>query len=265
MHELSLTDDDLWMTLAYIRELAPIIVHLNLTKMMQFMESDTHYRNQFETNSSNGLLCTGTRAQWERDLFGGCYDSAAPFERPKYGVLDVMNDHRGVVCARQYGDSYFTLKDVRLRCTFAPEDSGGICGSRLAVLDQYAHVLMEYDDTELEEVVRVANAPEGSEDRIGDSEKLQSYNYKEAQIHGELDLSKYVRRLVVHPRHRVDGWNEKRIRALCESKGWEFMWMDDERTRRIHEGRAVKDKNMLEMSWASKDEVKVHARTSTTD
>jgi len=34
---------------------------------------------------------------------------------------------------------------VRLRCTFASEDSGGIEGSRLAVLDKYAHVLDEYE------------------------------------------------------------------------------------------------------------------------
>lgn len=35
------------------------------------------------------------------------------------------------------------LKDVRLRCTFASTDSGGISGQRLAVLDKYAHVLKE--------------------------------------------------------------------------------------------------------------------------
>ena len=35
------------------------------------------------------------------------------------------------------------LKDVRLRTTFAATDSGGIQGSRLAVLDKYAHVLKE--------------------------------------------------------------------------------------------------------------------------
>lgn len=29
-----------------MREMAPIIVHLNLDKMLKFMEADTHYRNQ---------------------------------------------------------------------------------------------------------------------------------------------------------------------------------------------------------------------------
>ena len=32
--------------LAWIREMAPIIVHVDLSKMLKFMEEDTHYRNQ---------------------------------------------------------------------------------------------------------------------------------------------------------------------------------------------------------------------------
>ena len=48
-----------------------------------------------------------------------------------------MNDYRGITSAYQYGDSYLVLKDVRLRATFAATDSGGIAGSRLAVLDKY--------------------------------------------------------------------------------------------------------------------------------
>jgi len=246
---------ELWSVLTWVRDVAPVIIHIDLDSLGRFFESDSHYRNQFETNTSSGLLSTSTRSDWERDLFAGRYDDAKSFERPKYGVLDVMNDHKGVVCARQYGDSYLTLKNVRLRCTFAPEDSGGICSNRLAVLDQYAHVLLEFSDEELREVSRVANAEEGSEDRIGDSQKLEDYNYKEAQIHGEIDLSRHVERLVVHPRHRVDGWNETRCRALCQKHGWEFTWMDDERTRRIHEERQAKDSSVLEMSWHSEDRI----------
>ena len=33
-------------------------------------------------------------------------------DRCKYGVLNAMNDHRGVVKCAQYGDSYLVLKDV---------------------------------------------------------------------------------------------------------------------------------------------------------
>lgn len=47
---------------------------------------------------------------WEKELFGGCYDEAKPFERCKYGALSVMNDYRGVLSAYQYGDSYLVLR-----------------------------------------------------------------------------------------------------------------------------------------------------------
>ena len=33
----------------------------------------------------------------------GAYDGCRDFERPKYGVLNVHNDYRGVVRAKQYG------------------------------------------------------------------------------------------------------------------------------------------------------------------
>lgn len=36
------------------------------------------------------------------------------FDRCKYGVLNAMNDHRGVVKCAQYGDSYLVLRDVCL-------------------------------------------------------------------------------------------------------------------------------------------------------
>ena len=63
--------------------------------------------------------------------------------------------------SRSKGDSYIVLKDVRLRCTLSPQDSANLPARkplayltrsgkrfpvqrpRLAVLDYYAHVLLE--------------------------------------------------------------------------------------------------------------------------
>jgi len=149
VHKLGFPDDHLWLTLAWIRELAPILLHIDVEKMLPHMESDTHYRNQFETKTSGGLLKPTVREKWERDLFQGSYEKAIGFHRPKYGVQNVMNDYRGVVKAKQYGQSYLILKDVRLRCTFSPEDSANLKADRLAVLDFYAHVLNEYSEEEL--------------------------------------------------------------------------------------------------------------------
>lgn len=224
---LKYTDNDLWMALAYIRELAPIIVHVDLSKVMTFMEKDTHYRNQFETRSSGGLLKPETREKWERGLFGTAYDNATGFERPKYGVLNAMNDYKGVVKCRQYGDSYLVLKDVRLRCTFSPEDSANLKSDRLAVIDYYGHVLNEYSNNELEETIKIAKSSEAAV--LGDSSKVGNMKYKETQVHGEISFDKHVERLVADIRHRKA--DAERLKAICKRHGWKFSWMDEERER----------------------------------
>mmetsp|Transcript_49535 Transcript_49535/g.143724 ORF Transcript_49535/g.143724 Transcript_49535/m.143724 type:complete len:671 (+) Transcript_49535:74-2086(+) len=221
------TEQDLFMTLAYIRELAPILVHVNLTKMMQFLEKDTHYRNQFETATSGGLLKPKVREKWEHDLFGGAYDGTKGFDRPKYGVLNTMNDHRGVIKCAQYGDSYIVLKDVRLRSTFSPEDSANLKADRLAVLDYYGHVLQEYSNDELKETLKVAMSSEAA--LLGDSSKVGAMKYKETQIHGAICFEKHVDRLVANVRHR--GSDTRKLQAICEKHGWKFSWMDQEKKR----------------------------------
>jgi hypothetical protein len=226
VQRLGYTDSDLWMALAFIREMAPILVHLNLDKMMQFFETDTHYRNQFETASSGGLLKPKVREKWEKDLFGGMYDNATGFDRAKYGVLNSMNDYRGVVKCAQYGDSYIVLKDCRLRCTFSPEDSANMKSNQLAVLDFYGHVLQEYSNDELKETLMVGNDSEKA--IFGDSSKVGAMKYKESQIHGEVCFATHVERLVAHARHRKDA---RRLKGICDKHGWKFSWMDEERAR----------------------------------
>lgn len=240
------TDNDLWMTLAYIRELAPIIVHVNLAKMMGFLESDTHYRNQFETKSSGGLLKTEVRERWERDLFGGSYDQAPGFQRCKYGVLNAMNDHRGVVRCNQYGDSYIILRDCRLRCTFSPEDSANMKADRLAVLDYYAHVLNEYSQDELQETISIAKSGEAAV--LGDSSKVGKMKYKETQIHGEVRYGAHIERLVANERHRNNDAEAECLARICSKHGWQFSWMDQERERMAHEEKSKLGEN----AWKEK-------------
>lgn len=227
--DLGFPEDSLWLTLAWIREMAPILLHINMDKMLQFMEKDTHYRNQFETNTSGGLLKPDIRKKWERDLFDSAYDRSGQVkDRPKYGVQNVMNDYRGVVACKQYGESYLILKDVRLRCTFAPEDSANLKAEKLAVPDFYAHCLEEYSSDELKETLKVATSADAA--LLGDSDKVGKMKYKEAQIHGEIRFSEHVERLVVHTKHRVPGMEQK-IKSMCSKHGFEMTWMDKEQER----------------------------------
>eukprot|EP00929_Paragymnodinium_shiwhaense_P061280 TRINITY_DN30606_c0_g1_i1.p1 TRINITY_DN30606_c0_g1~~TRINITY_DN30606_c0_g1_i1.p1 ORF type:complete len:285 (+),score=25.38 TRINITY_DN30606_c0_g1_i1:413-1267(+) len=224
--------------LRWIRDKASIIIHLDLDRAIEYLETDTHYRNQFETGTSGGLLNGRTRDKWEHDLFGGRYDACHPFHRVKYGVMNVFNDPRGYVRLRNFGDSYLLLRGgVRHRCTLSPEDSGECAGgkrledrevlaaARLALPEFYAHVAMEYSDEELQESLRAANAKDV---HCGDTSKtMRPRKYKEVQIHGEVDLGKHVERLVANERH----WPmEKRLQELCKRHGWTLGWIDTERS-----------------------------------
>jgi len=118
--------DECTSVLDYIRSHAPIIIHVHLDRLINAFLADTHYRNLFETSCGNGCTDKNTRKLWEDRLFAYKYSSAEPFDRVKYGVLNVSNDPAGVRSAYQYGDSYFLLRSerVRLRCTFADQDTG---------------------------------------------------------------------------------------------------------------------------------------------
>lgn len=229
MLQLGCAKDDLWNTLAWIRECAPIIIQLNLDTMASPMNVDTHYRNQFETDCSNGLMNVETRKIWETRLFNGAYDGpeVKPFDRVKYGVINVMYDHRGVARTEAYGDSYMVLKDVRLRCTFTPQDSANLSSSKLAVLDYFAHELIDYTDAELKEVVRVATS---TEPVVGNSCVVEFLKYKEAQIHGEVSFANDVERIVAHDRHRT-GYHAVFLQEVCDKHGIELCWMSDEKSR----------------------------------
>jgi len=85
-------------TLGFIRDKAPIIIHVDIGKTLKFLRKDSHYRNQFETATSGGKLSAKKRIEWERSLFGDAYDHGEGAWRPKYGVLNSLNDRGSSKC-----------------------------------------------------------------------------------------------------------------------------------------------------------------------
>jgi len=126
------------------------------------------------------------------------------------------------------------LKDMRLRSTFSPEDSANLKADRLACLDYYAHVLMEYTDAELTETLKVATG-----DTVGTSDSISTRSglkYKEAQYHGELAFANHVERIVL-PKAKYAPM-EAKIQKVCAQHGWEYSWMEDEK---LHMEQMVAD------------------------
>eukprot|EP00931_Biecheleriopsis_adriatica_P109396 TRINITY_DN8365_c0_g1_i1.p1 TRINITY_DN8365_c0_g1~~TRINITY_DN8365_c0_g1_i1.p1 ORF type:complete len:589 (+),score=125.51 TRINITY_DN8365_c0_g1_i1:143-1909(+) len=206
------SQDALRRVLAYIRDEAPIIIHIDLGKRLMALRKDSHYRNRFETNCTSGSADIEKRKAWENRLFSNIYENVQAFDRVKYGVLNAVNDPRGIATvAKQYGEDYLVLRSVRLRTTFSDRDS---CNQgQVASCEWYAHVLEKYSDIELRAVAEVALG-----DRLFvDSTVLDTADggYKEVQIHGELQLSKHIEAVVIHPSRRNTKLGDE-IKAWCK-------------------------------------------------
>ena len=86
--QLGFTNQDFHQCLEYIREDVPIVIHLK-EETLSLLVKDTHYRNLFETSTSGGQNSKARRGQWESEMFGKCYKGCKPFDRPKYGALNI--------------------------------------------------------------------------------------------------------------------------------------------------------------------------------
>lgn len=215
---MGLSGMDLERVLRYIRKEAPIIIHVNLSAVLQFFVKDTHYRNQFETSRSNGTLDNNVRVQWEDRMFDNIYHSSTGFDRVKYGVLNFMNDPMGVRSCYGYGNSYLLLRNVRLRTTFADCDTG----SNHAILGScefYGHILNKLTDSEMKDLHKVATGT-----HLCVSNAAHHTTYKEVQIHGPIRFDRDVKALMVNPSHK-GSQTEEMARKFCDQNGIEFVWM----------------------------------------
>ncbi len=181
---------DLELLCRYVREKAPISIHVDTNRKVydhgnMKLWSDTHYRNQFETNSSNGSLNPSARKNVEKRMFGHAH-SLSPFERVKYGTLNGTRSANGVARAQAYGESFLSFKtSVRPRVTICAGDSLD-CTRATGTLDHCCHVFMEMDDEELQNIVNIARGQHVSQSSFAHR------RYIELQFHGELQLHRDV-------------------------------------------------------------------------
>ena len=76
---LGFKNDDLENLHFYVENYAPIIIHIHISRHMEFFVKDTHYRSQFETNKSSGSLSRSSRTTWEDRMFDKKYAKATDF------------------------------------------------------------------------------------------------------------------------------------------------------------------------------------------
>lgn len=182
--------------------------------ILDALAQDGAYRSQFETGTSNGGLTAhigGDRWNWEKQLFGGAYDTAPASERPKYGALN----HLGLTLggAPRFGAVHLRLREHMLdRATYCFPDSS-FKPTRFATAQRFG--LMPLST----EFARIAASDPSNE----------SYDpldgYVEAHVHGRIILVEDVEALVMDPCYRDTIYEEK-----AHSLGVDVEW---------HEGRVL--------------------------
>jgi len=214
------SEEDLNTALRYIEHRAPIIIHLKLDQILPLLSKDTHYRNQFETGRTNGSNDLVARSGWEDKCFNNAYKESTPFHRPKYGVLNVVSDPRGITLCSSYGDSYLVLrKHMRSRVTGASCDTSN-SHVKVGTLDLYGHVLEAFSDNEIKVVLEAAT----KKSTAADSSKLATY--KELQVHGEVLLERDIESIVVNTRHKSDKILVELVESFCAKYSIKYFWLD---------------------------------------
>ncbi|KAM0254558.1 hypothetical protein ACHAQJ_006664 [Trichoderma viride] len=212
--------------------------------VVESLLEDGLYQNQFETGISNGLVATqlgGARDGWERNLFSGAYhgssitDNAAsisdPTLRPKYGALDLMRNSDGP--APRFGSCYFLLRpEVSSRSTFtyggsqeAPKDKGTIDefdAISAALLEEcfIRDAALGIENVRPKRMLEYFEALSKSPLVEGNYKRLPSRNLDhliEAQIHGDVLLSRDIEALVIDPSFFTRGDTGPLLRALGET------------------------------------------------
>jgi Protein of unknown function (DUF3626) len=220
VQDLGFSGGALHRCLQYIRNDAPIIIHLTEFALNELVK-DTHYRSLFETGTSGGFKQLSARRKWEDSMFGSAYKECENHMRPKYGCLNITGDIAGVHPARYYGSLFITLAShVRHRATFFDKDSGGKAKVRsLATNELYAHVLNNYTDEDLRSALSVS--------RIGGAPS-HCNTYKEVQIHGPICLATDVQALSVPGKAKYASVRLKNNVTMFQTlTGCNVLWQGD--------------------------------------
>ena len=125
-------------------------------------------------------------------MFDNMYQNAEPYERVKYGTLNISNDPHGVSVLTDYGKSYFLLKEhVRNRCTMTDMDQTMVSTFRFC-----NQMLKSFTNEELQAAFDGACGKEVKSNGI-------ISEYKEIQIHGPIEFKKDIQRVYIH-RDEID-------------------------------------------------------------
>jgi hypothetical protein len=216
---LGYSETELKLVHDYVKRDVKTVIHINLTKVLDFILNDTNYRNQFETNISGGSLSKSARDDWEKQLFNGLYLHSEGSEKVKYGALNITNDSSGVRSAHGYGNSYLVLNDAtKVRTSFVWGDSS-LKDLHIANYRNFYPILLYLGNNALDEIVKIAMGKQPCS-------TIVYGNYIEAQIHGPVRFKEDVDTLVVNSMFREQHAVVQKIEEFCLNNDIAMTFMD---------------------------------------
>ena len=173
----------------YINTEVPIVSHGKFTFEHFLAEPVLKSCFEIQGNASGD----SARKAAESRMFHRAYDTCQPYERPKYASLNIsMHPSGNPVCAG-YGSKVLIFKnDIKRRSTFMWGDSFN--GQEYICTFQYPLTILYHLSLEkngLEDLKKVLDTI----DKKNEHNNLR--NYIEVQMHGRVDISKDVEKIII--------------------------------------------------------------------
>jgi hypothetical protein len=189
----------------YFKNIVQVTINFKISNI-DFYINDEYYRNGLEVSK----LFSGDdklRISREDMLFMNEYHHAKPFERVKYGAVNILNNKNLSNCLRSYGDCFFVIKNsVKPRMTFEYGDSYGNNGLQIGNFNNFYSVLCHLPNTLINELLNVQN------------NKPVNYSayarYIETQIHGPVRFMHDIEEVVI-PQKYYELYQNK-INTFCK-------------------------------------------------
>lgn len=221
VQKLGFSGQQLARSLAFVRDEASLIIHVDLAACLSELAADTHYRSCYETRRGGDTHVIAYRSRWESRVFLRLYDEAQAAERMKYGTINTFNDVGGNRACFGYGRSYFVLRDrtVRWRTTLTAYDSSACLPHHLGTLQHCAHVFKERSDDELVAWLRVGG------ELVPSVSSAPFSDYLEIQIHGDLVFSRDVLCLAVAKQDATNALVRPLVKPFANKNGIQVKWL----------------------------------------
>ncbi len=222
MMKMGYSKDDFYKTIKFVKKNVPVVVHIHLDRVIDFIINDEYLRNRFESNTSSGSLDISSRSLWEDKLFNSIYKDSEGPERVKYGAVNINCDPCGVRAASSYGDSYLYMKDdVKMRTSFVYGDSS-MQDYHISTFRNFLNILYYIPDNWLIDVVNSATHKVDQPNK-----QLPHMPYIEAQIHGSVRFDRDVELLVVSDKYMNDDIMIQKLKQFEANHYVPWIFMSD--------------------------------------